>query len=731
MASFRKIGASLLTVFTFITQISPVMDVFAASETPDSDEHVKVAAENEQSGNIDPETLTDEDEAKAVNEAVAAYSVSDPSTGVTSATFSAELFQGAVKEGDRYVWHAKSNATGHGVGYRVNYSTSGIADIPAGSLQIDVPVHIIKDRNGEYADTYDMSLPSEEEFEETHRNDPDTVFAYRELDRDGDGASDTVRVFNKVECPAGQNGYFEIAYYNSKNVTDYKDMSATDPFKAVMNIGTGIWKSDEIPFYIDSSATIQSTSAKQPTRYSSWPDSWGSTIKPADSDSDKYLYLAYEIRSEITTDISQPYTVSIDADATSKTGDVEVVGYRFSGGGCQTENAVGGQTLDDVRWDYVLVRYNKKTFMDAGSYKINATFTATVTPEDGIDSATSKKTAASYSWVKPVFTAPASTYAVFEHGNGTWESDDSMRYYKDRQANDRHSSAGRDYERYDLDNLQDGTVSNLDSIRFISHAEIYNGAWTAEDGSDKSDPDSYYRKKVTSAMESGEVYIEDFADDVTPGNDYRFNSSPLTADDYNIDYFTYKVTNEYRTVDEDLKFTNVLNQKYDDETVYTFYAKYGGADSWVKAGTYKPSTSEVVVADSSHIEKITPNKVEFKKGSNASAYKIETANASYETKIYAEAFFNLKNSTNVLNAVKGKTLAYMANTVRFYAYDYKGNQVGSDRNWDFNRLIRSQKDSEIIKKPVSGTNNRKKKQYAVTWKISTGEFITTGAGGSD
>lgn len=145
MASFRKICASLLTVFTFITQISPVMDVFAASETPDSDEHVKVAAENEQSDNIDPETLTDEDEAKAVNEAVAAYSASDPSTGVTSATFSAELFQGAVKEGDRYVWHAKSNATGHGVGYRVNYSTSGIADIPAGSLQIDVPVHIIKD----------------------------------------------------------------------------------------------------------------------------------------------------------------------------------------------------------------------------------------------------------------------------------------------------------------------------------------------------------------------------------------------------------------------------------------------------------------------------------------------------------------------------------------------------------------------------------------------------------
>lgn len=74
MASFRKIGASLLTVFTFITQISPVMDVFAESETPDSDEHVKVAAENEQSDSVDPESLTDDNEAKVANEAVAAYS---------------------------------------------------------------------------------------------------------------------------------------------------------------------------------------------------------------------------------------------------------------------------------------------------------------------------------------------------------------------------------------------------------------------------------------------------------------------------------------------------------------------------------------------------------------------------------------------------------------------------------------------------------------------------------
>ena len=232
-------------------------------------------------------------------------------------------------------------------------------------------------------------------------------------------------------------------------------------------------------------------------------------------------------------------------------------------------------------------------------------------------------------------------------------------------------------------------------------------------------------------MESGEKYLEDFSDSITLGNDYAFKSSPLTTDDYNIDYFTYNIDNEYRTLNKDtLKFTDVVNSKFCEEnTLYTFYAKYGSSDDWIKAGIYNPYEGKAIITDDEHIQQISERRVDFKGGTDAVAYKIEVNSAAYETKIYAGEFVNLKNSTAVMNAVKDKTLAYMANTVRFYAYNYKGNQVGSDRNWDFVRMIRAQKDSEIIKKAVSGTNNKKKKQYRITWQVSMNETVTTGAGG--
>lgn len=725
MINLKKIGVSLLTVLTFVTQINPVMNVFAENETSDSDEHVKVAAENKQSDNIDPETLTDEDEAKAVNEAVAAYSASDPSTGVTSATFSAELFQGAVKEGDRYVWHVKSNATGHGVGYRVNYSTSGIADIPAGSLQIDVPVHIIKDRNGEYADTYDMSLPSEEEFEETHRNDPDTVFAYRELDRDGDGENDTIRVYNKVEAKAGQNGYFELAYYTSKQTMDYKDMSATDPFKAVMSIGSKSWNTDEIPFTIDTQVSITSLSPYYPTRFTSWQSSWGEEVKPENADD--YLYFQYQINSAIDINASQKYDFKLEATATSKTGDVEIIGYKFSGNNVyQTKNKISSQNLTSSRWDYFLAKVDKKKFTDAKSYSIRADITATVTPADGIDKITSKTRTQDYSWIQPAFTAPVGSYAVYEHGNGTW----NWGWYSDRGNSDSSSSTGREYERYDLDEFQDGTITTMEDIRFITHSKIYNGPWTVADNADTKDPDSYYREKVKSVMSSGTKYLEDFEKDTVPGNNYSFKSSPLTSDDYNIHYLTYRIKNEYRTLNTDtLQFSQSTGASYDDDTTYTFYAKYGKSDEWVKAGTYKPSTGKADIADTAHVESITGDTVRFRNGSDAVSYKIETSNASYSTSIYVEEFINLKNSTAVMEGIKGKTVAYLANVVEYEADRSNGSKIGTDTNWDFVRMIKAQKDSEITKRAVSGTNNRKKKQYAITWRISMNETVTTGAEG--
>ena len=727
MKGLKKIGASLLTVFTVVTQASPVLSVFAEGET-ESEDHVKVTAENTQSDSTDPEPPA-ADEENSSDEAAVPYTAADPSTGITSVTFSAELFKGADKEKDGYVWHAASNSIGHGVGYRVNYSMSGVADIPANSIQIDIPVHIMKDSSDSYADTYEMALPTDEEFEETHQNDPDTIFAYKELDRDGDGENDTIRVYNKVEAKAGQNGYFELAYYTSKQTMEYADGAKTDPFKAVMSIGTKSWNTEEIPFTVDSRVSIDSAEQYYPTKYKAWQSSWGEAVKPADAD--RYIYLMYTVKSVVNKDSSQKYTFSFDTDISSKAGAVDIVGYKFSGNSTfQAENHADSQTLTDSRWDYVLVKYDREKFTSANSYTINAIITPTVTPAGGIDDATSKAVKQEFSWYRPVFVGLGSHTGVFVHGSGTWESDTDKQYYWDRQIKDYSSSDGRDYERYDLDELQDGNVDSLDSIRFIAHSDAYNGPWTIADGGDSKDPDSYFKKKVTSSLESGTKYLEDFADDVVIDNSYRFTSQPLTSDDYSLSYFTYKIRNEYRTLDDDtLKFSNVLSQSYDSETVYTFYAKYSKSDEWVKAGTYKPSTGKANIADTAHVESITGDTVRFKNGSEAVSYKVETSNASYSTSIYVEEFINLKNSTAVMNAIKDKQIAYIANKADFHVYDEAGNELGSDTNWDFDRMIREQKDSEITKKAVSATNNRKQKQYAITWRVTMAETITSGAGG--
>lgn len=56
MVKYKKLFASLLTVFTVVTQASPVLSVVAEGET-ESEDHVKVTAENTQSDSTDPEPL--------------------------------------------------------------------------------------------------------------------------------------------------------------------------------------------------------------------------------------------------------------------------------------------------------------------------------------------------------------------------------------------------------------------------------------------------------------------------------------------------------------------------------------------------------------------------------------------------------------------------------------------------------------------------------------------------
>lgn len=723
MFKFKKFGIALLALLAFLAQLLQVPTVKA--EDAVISEKIELKAENEQIDNADIKTLSMDDSSEENSDTVA-----DPSENITYVTFDATISEGVSKEGDTYIWHANSNASGHGVSYRVNYSISGRQTLPENSVQIDIPLQIIRDRNGELAGTYEMSLPTEDEFEETHYNDPDTIFAYAELDRDGDGVNETLRVYNKIECTSGQQGYFELAYYTNKPTMEYADMSVTDPFKATMSIGTKSWKSNEIPFTIDTSAYIESANKNYLTKYTSWQSKWGDAVRPADDE--KYLYIEYPVKSTIYADASQKYTFTLDSTASSDSGDVEIIGYRFGNTQYQAENYIENQTFADSRWDYALLKYEKEKFSPLDTYKITATIKPTVTPVDGIDPVTSKSVTYEYVWEKPVFGPVTPRIGFFEHGNGTWESDTEKLFYWDDKGVDYGSSKGRDYERYDLDDFQKGIVTSLDDIRFITHSNTINGFWTVPEGEDRENPENYYREKVTSAIESGIKYLEDVSEDTKPEKEHShdFTTAPLTSEDFEIRYLTYKITNEYRTLNaETQKYDTPTADTYDDETVYTFYAKYGTVDAeWVKAGIFKPSTRNPYITDTEHVESITGDRLVFKDGAGAVEYKIETSAASYRTAISADEFLTLKNSSRVMEYVKDRKVAYISNVAHLEVTDAKGNSVESLDMWDFDRIIQSQRNSTIEKRAVSSTNNRKKKQSIITWRVNMEETLVAGTG---
>ena len=725
MQIIKKTGIAILVVLTLMSQFCNFINANAEDDQQESSEKIELKAENEQIDSADIESLSMDEPSEEGNPVVA-----DPSENLTYVTFDATISEGVSKEGDTYIWHANSNASGHGVSYRVNYSISGRQTLPANSVQIDIPLQIIRDREGNLAGTYEMSLPTEDEFEETHYNDPDTIFAYTELDRDGDGVNETLRVYNKEKCTSGQQGYFELAYYTSKQTMEYADMSVTDSFKATMSIGTKSWQSDEIPFTIDTSVYIESANKNYLTKYTSWQSKWGDAVRPADDE--KYLYIEYPVKSTIYADASQKYTFTLDSTASSDSGDVEIIGYRFGNTQYQADNYIANQTFADSRWDYVLLKYEKEKFSPLATYKITATIKPTVTPVDGIDPVTSKSVTYDYEWEKPVFGPVTPRIGFFEHGNGTWESDTEKLFYWDDKGVDYGSSKGRDYERYDLDDFQKGIVTSLDDIRFITHSNTINGFWTVPEGEDRENPENYYREKVTSAIESGIKYLEDVSEDTKPEKEHshNFTTDPLTSEDFEIKHLTYKITNEYRILNsETMKYDTPTADTYDDETVYTFYAKYGTVDAeWVKAGTFKPSTRNPYITDTKHVESITSDKVVFKDGAGAVEYKIETSNASYRTAISADEFLTLKNSSRVMEYVKGRKVAYISNVAHLEVTDAKGNSVESLDMWDFDRIIQSQRNSTIEKRAVSSTNNRKKKQSIITWRVNMEETLVAGTG---
>ena len=109
-----------------------------------------------------------------------AYAQENTNGKNTIEAFSIQMAKGASKQDDgKYVWNASTTYPNHRFVYRINFALSGIGDIAPGDIQITIPKTILKDRNGNVADSIELSVPTEEDAQKAESDgDTNTINEY-------------------------------------------------------------------------------------------------------------------------------------------------------------------------------------------------------------------------------------------------------------------------------------------------------------------------------------------------------------------------------------------------------------------------------------------------------------------------------------------------------------------------------------------------------------------------
>ena len=778
------------------TEASPTP---AASPTP---EETAAASSADPSASVDPEespassttpastssaALTETEQPAALTEMDQEASVKVDDKLVHD--FDAEVFYGGTDQGGKYVWSARSHAPDHRFSYRVSF---GLGDeqsgddmvFAPGTVKITVPVTVLKDRDGNRADKYEMSIPSMEEVKESEESgtplDNDVSFAYEEV-------NDQIVITNIRNVDPGFEGFIEMSYLTTEETFAYPDMKPQGTFTATitaMDPATvtdtetlnGTWTTPQTAtvdgVYIDTQVTLQQMAERAPAQYDKWQDAWGE--KPENDD--KYSYFVYEIESVIG-DNSQEYAMSVDDEVTSLIADDQSInnpGDGYSDTGLPAAKAVAwydakgayeiGRSSNEkngqydkesgLRYDYVIVAVNKKLLTDTHKLEITTRTTATVHPRDDTDDsqATSQTFERRFVWNKPVFRG-------YGGGFGGWVRADGFYRYqsvRDEWPREYFTELGNHASNYSSYNLNDLIGQNKSSISDLDYAiwtEGYVGSWSIDRNAKKPEPKDYFKEPVRYEMTDNQFFLSDENDGVSQDEKDRLTSS----DDYQIDSLRFNVYAYDAAFDENRQeFVNSGKVTYDDHEVLTFYVQTGSTDAeWKKAAEYSLKNNEFTIPDSnSKLVKKTDTTIyggpEIEFTDNVVGYRIETKNTHYYTRIGVVPSVTLKPSEKVRKyytsktqeATKAETESFALNNrtvTTIYDYKDKDGNVPADNNSGYEHVVWGPaiaQDADFIRKVenvgsltkdiVASTNLQKKKEYRVTWKIHADESYNYG-----
>lgn len=621
--------------------------------------------------------------------------------------FNVAFSDGATKNlAGQWVWNPTESASGHLFVYELSYSISGIVSDEPGALKFELPLHILKDRDGNWADTFECPYILKSEVQEGD----DIDFVY-EIDE----AKNKVIISNykKITTSAG---YIEVGYSTTKSTLDYKDMESSDNMTASIQVkGTNGTSAEQTaigdPVYIDTHATIAWTQKMpNPSYYQEWQSGWGD--KPADAE--QYYYLVWEIRSSVNK-ITSPYTFQLEDTFTDLSGDV--VGYKFSGQSTFTkENTAENNRWDGIRYDYVLTRYSK-TDADAKfeadkSYTLSNKIKVTVTATDGKDSSTTAD--ASQTWTYKIQEKPEEKDPSYQIPIGALYSEKYGIYGQDSRV-----GSSQEISDYTLDELVSKTKESIDPLKFSMSMTGYPYPYTLEEGKEPgTEADAlaghYGKKNVSYELKDDTLSLE---------------GTPLNDQDYDILGIQWSAKMRAATYNKDKKsFTETAIEDYKEKDEITIEVRTGtkdGADAWKTAAVYSMKTGSYEPTESTLVTDSSGGNLTFAAG--VKGVRLSCANAYYDTSLNMDLSVSLKGTANVLGIIGGKTKVELKNQAE--STMQQGERIIFQRTRSGSDYIQKVIPTSDIRKDITQTkNDKRKKRYLVNWRVQVQERYTDNDG---
>ena len=676
-------------VFAEISEDLTVNEETNTSDAPKNDTAVQDSEENIEDLTVNTENISEEPQ--VTEEDTAAGNTqenpdADPAGSVVPvdiSEFQVSFVSGAENADGKNVWNPSDPTKGHSFIYRVNYTMSGTFSTDIGAFKIELPLHILKDKDGNWADVF--NCPYWLRSEVTEEDNPDFVY---EIDEE----NNKVTIYNYKPYPTGEAGYVEFSYETTKDTMQYLDMGASTKVHAKVyatNESSTVTKESEADeVYIDTHATIAYTQKKKPALYKEWNEDWGEKS----ADAEIYYYLVWPIRSYVNKNTSI-YDFSLNDIPTEM--DSEVIGYKFFGQSeFGQESTITGISMYGDRYDYVLTRYNKAKADELTNnkerYFIHNDIEATVSPIDRVDE--DSKATSSYDWF---YEAPK-----YFGGDGDFWAEKYGVYGEYTKV-----ESSEDISNYALGEFESGEI---DSLSYLKYRAICDGApyaYTLADGATGTVDDAlnglYWQKKVDYDLIDDGISIEGTKLDDADYDIGRAEVIPVIKD-ATFDESTYTFKSK--------KKTSGFN---DSDNIDVFVRT---ADEWNKAATYNLNNKMYENINNKYIKNTDGRIIEFNAGVKALEYKCSHAYFYTELNIYPElVLYRTEHMQEILKS-KPEKIA-VTNEIDYIVM--QGDKTMLNRHTQGTDYVQKvTRESEIKKDVVKTENIKRESRFEVTWNVN-------------